>query len=72
MHGYDHTAIDPLHRKLYYRPFNDMVVRRLDMASNTWTDLPVIPATVMANTDCCVGVAWFPERNSLIYASVET
>jgi hypothetical protein len=72
MHGYDHTAIDPVHRKLYHRPYNDMVVRRLDMTTNTWTDLPTIPLTVMANRNCCVGVAWFPERQSLIYASVES
>ena len=72
MHGYDHTAIDPIHRNLYHRPYNDMVVRKLDMSTNTWTNLPSIPTTVMANRNCCVGVAWFPERNSLIYASVET
>src|SRR6266850_2918811 len=71
MHGYDHTAIDPINRKLYHRPYNDMVVRRLDMASNTWADLPTIPSGVMANRNCCVGIAWFPERQSLIYASVE-
>src|SRR3989454_8294191 len=72
MHGYDHTGIDPVHRKLYHRPYTDMVVRRLDLSTNTWADLPTIPTSVMANNDCCVGVAWFPERNSLVYASIES
>src|SRR2546421_2435389 len=40
MHGYDHTAIDPIHRNLYHRPYNDMVVRKLDMSTNTWVNLP--------------------------------
>src|SRR5947209_6356703 len=49
MHGYDHTAIDPVHHRLYHRPYNDMVVRRLDLTTNTWTDLPAIPLTVTSN-----------------------
>src|SRR5438128_1432897 len=72
MHGYDHTAIDPVSRKLYHRPYGDMVVRKFDLASNSWSNLPQIPVNVMSDVNCCVGVAWFPERQSLIYASVET
>src|SRR5207244_9491214 len=67
-----HTAIDPVHRTLYHRPYGDMVVRKFDLTSNSWIDLPKIPVNVMSDVNCCVGVAWFPERQSLVYASVET
>ncbi|HYR83881.1 MAG TPA: LamG-like jellyroll fold domain-containing protein [Terriglobia bacterium] len=72
MHGYHHTAIDPANGKLYHRPFNNPVVRKYDIASQTWTDLPAIPSSVINNLSCCTGVTWFPERNALIYASFES
>lgn len=72
MHGYNHTAIDTSRGKLYHRPFGDAVVRKYDIASKTWSDLPAVPNSVMGYSQCCVGVAWFPERNSLIYASIES
>src|SRR2546422_2811883 len=72
MHGYDHTAIDPVHRKLYHRPYGSLVVRKYDIPTQLWSDLPAIPSNVMSFSQCCVGVEWFPERNSLIYASIES
>ncbi len=74
MHGYDHTAIDPVHGKLYHRPYGSPVVRKYDIPTQSWNnnDLPPIPSNVMSFSQCCVGVEWFPERNSLIYASIES
>ena len=71
MHGMNHTAIDAANGKLYHRPFGDMVVRKYDIASQTWTNLPAIPTSVMGYNQCCTALAWFPERNSLVYASIE-
>ena len=72
MHGYHHTAIDVANGKLYHRPFSNTVIEKYDIASQTWTSLPAIPSNVLGNISCCTGVAWFPERNSLIYTSLES
>jgi hypothetical protein len=72
MHGYNHTAIDAVHRKLYHRPFNDAVVRKYDIDSQVWTALPAVPQEVIGYISVAVGLAWFPERNSLVYASIES
>jgi hypothetical protein len=71
MHGYNHTAIDSVNGKLYHRPFNDPVVRKYDIASQAWTALPAVTSSVIEYLSVAVGVAWFPERNSLVYASIE-
>lgn len=72
MHGYNHSAIDQVNGRLYHRPFNNMTVRKYDIASASWAALPAIPSSIMGYTNCCVGIAWFPERNSLIYVSIES
>lgn len=72
MHGYDHSAVDVVGRKLYHRPYNGTVVRKYDITTQTWSDLPSIPTSVMGYNNCCVGVEWFPERQSLIYVSLES
>jgi len=72
MHGYDHAGIDVAGQDYYFRPYGSMTVHRYHIPSSTWTDLPAIPANVMAYENCCVGVEWFPERNALLYVSVES
>ena len=69
MHGYDHNAVDPAHRAFYHFPFGDKsrIARRYDLAKNEWTDLPKLePSEYLA---CAVGLAYFPELESLIVAN---
>lgn len=68
-HGYNHTALDPVNGKLYHRQFNLPLVHKYDIASGVWSVLPSIPSNVVSFIQCCVGVAWFPERQSLVYVS---
>jgi len=73
MHGYHHTALDAVGRVLYHRPFGGTrVLQRLDMTTGIWSELPAIPQGVhdYAN-NCCVGVDYFPERDTLVFASLE-
>src|SRR5262249_28966828 len=40
MHGYDHGAIDPVHRYFYFRPFEDLTMHRYNMDTGIWTPMP--------------------------------
>jgi len=69
MHGYDHNAVDPVHRVFYHFPFGDKsrIGRRYDLAKNEWSDLPKLdPQEYLA---CAVGVAYFPELEALVVAN---
>jgi hypothetical protein len=70
MHGYHHSAITP-GGFVYHRPYNNMVAQRLNIASGSWSAVPALGTNVMGYNSCCVGVAYFPERQSLVYASIE-
>lgn len=62
-HGYDHTAIDPIRRYLYHRPFGGTEVWRCRIADpssceSTWTNAGTLAAL---RADCCIGtefVTW--------------
>jgi hypothetical protein len=66
-HGYDHNAIDAARGIFYYRPFSNPVVRRYDIAAGTWSDLPRV--ATQEYLACCVGLAWFPEMEALVWAN---
>jgi hypothetical protein len=66
-HGYDHNAIDPARGVFYYRPFSSPIVRRYDIAQAKWSALPKLETSEYLA--CCVGVAWFPELEGLVFAN---
>ncbi len=68
-HGYDHNALDPARGVFYYRPFSSRggLIHRYDIEAERWTELPRIDTEEYLA--CCVGLAWFPELKSLVFAS---
>lgn len=70
IHGYDHGVINPTKRYFYFRKFSTPTVYRWAIDTQTWTTLPNNNA--IQYTNCCVGLAYFPERNSIIWASLES
>src|SRR5262245_21877731 len=68
-HGYDHNALDPARGVFYYRAFSSKggVVHRYDIKAEKWSEL--LPIDTDEYLACCVGLAWFPERKSLVFAS---
>src|SRR5688572_26324453 len=72
MHGYDHTAIDSQRRFLYHRPYpGGSNIHRYNIDTQAWTSIPAPPTSVMGYNNCCVGIDFFPELSSLVYASLE-
>ena len=69
MHGYDHSVINPATGDFYHRKAGDRIVRIYNQADSTWSDLP--PHIISYNS-CCVGKAFYPEMNSILYTSVES
>lgn len=72
MHGYHHAAINAGSGTLYHRPYHDQTVRKYTIGTKTWIDLPTIPSSMMGYTSAAAGVEYFPERQSLIFASIES
>ena len=66
-HGYDHNTIDPAKGIFYYRPFSSAVVQRYDIAAGKWSALPKLATNEYLA--CCVGLAWFPELDGLVWAN---
>jgi hypothetical protein len=78
MHGYHHTAIDWIGRKLYHRPYNNMTVQSYNLTSGTWSALTTIGigsgASQIGYNSCCVGLSFLPWMGShgwLLYHSAE-
>ena len=71
MHGYHHSAINTSGRFLYHRPFGSAVVQKYNLSTQTWDGLPDVSG-VINYISCCVAVTYFPERNSLVYASIDS
>src|SRR2546428_1121949 len=65
-HGYDHGAIDPLHRYFYWRRYNDLAVFRYNMDTGVWTAMP--QNNVIQFNSCCVGIDYFPELHGVMLA----
>ena len=68
-HGYDHGAIDPVHRFFYYRPPGNLTMYRWNMDTKVWTAMP--DNNVIQYDSCCVGIDYFPELHGVIWASDE-
>jgi hypothetical protein len=71
-HSYDHHAIDIQNQVMYHRPYADRTVFRYNLRTGSWSSLPDITSSLMGYNNCCVGIAYFPEIKSLMYASVES
>lgn len=78
MHGYHHTAIDWIGRKLYHRPYGNMTVQIYNLATGTWSTAAAIGigsgASQIGYNSCCVGVDFLPWLGShgwLLYHSTE-
>src|SRR3989441_9919658 len=68
-HGYDHGAIDPLHRYFYWRRYSDLTVYRYNMDTRVWAAMP--PNNVIRFNACCVGIDYFPELHGVMWAGDE-
>jgi hypothetical protein len=71
-HGYDHSAIVPDSGWFFHRPFGSRNWYRYHIPSETWKQMPPTTSSVMEYNCCCVGIEYFPELNSIIYASLES
>ena len=71
-HSYDHHTFDPTRGTFYYHPFgvNKREVHALDVATQTWSRTPDI-LSPSGWVDCCSGLEYFPERDSLIWNNLE-
>ena len=67
MHAYDHHAVDPVSRRMWYTPFAVNGRRELfeySLTSGTWTERQ---GPTSANyVEDASAIAWFPDRNRLI------
>ena len=68
-HGYDHGALDPVHRYFYFRPPGDLTMHRWNIDTGVWTDMP--QNTTIQYNACCVGIDYFPEMKGVIWISDE-
>ena len=71
MHGYDHSALDPIHRVYFHRPYRDLTIQAYDIDAGTWSTLPSASG-VMSYNNSGAGVDWFPELDALVYVSQES
>jgi hypothetical protein len=63
-HAYDHNTINPATGEMYFRLVGTSQVYRLPQGASSWIALPLIP---MTSFQCCGALAWFPERNQLVF-----
>jgi hypothetical protein len=68
-HGYDHGALDPVHRFFYFRPPGDLTLHRWNIDTGTWTNMP--QNNVIQFDACCVGIDYFPELKGVVWISDE-
>lgn len=66
MHAYDHNAVDPTRGVQFHRPFGSKATYAYNAAANTWSRIADFPSGY--GTVCCSGLAFFPERDGLVYA----
>lgn len=78
MHGYHHTAIDVIGRKLYHRPYNSNTSHVMDLDTQVWSDLPALTTGGGSNQigyqASGAGVDFFPwigDKGWLIFHSTE-
>ncbi len=64
-HAYEHHAIDPVHRKLYYVNAGDLTPYRYDLDAGTWDH--TMPVDVVGYDSLFNGITWFPEMDSLLH-----
>ena len=64
-HGYDHMALDPVGRKLYFRYFNNDLLEIYDLDNKNWSRSSRLTADVW---QVAGGMAWFPERKGVVFA----
>jgi hypothetical protein len=65
-HSYEGLSLNTtLGDNIYHRPYNSLQVNRYNLSTHVWTNnaLPTIPA---GSNDCCNGMDYFPDRNSLV------
>lgn len=61
VHGYEHSAIDPVTGNIYARKFNSTQVFKWTRATKTWSELPAGPNPAVA-----VALEYFPELGGLL------
>ena len=64
-HGYDHLEIDPVSRTIYRRIYWGPTMA-YDIDTATWDPTPLTGMEY----GCCHGMAFFPERNGLVFNDV--
>jgi len=66
-HLYDHFAINPSARMLYYRRYGTPELHQYNIQTGAWNRLPDIPSDVARGVNCCGALEYFPEMNGLVY-----
>src|SRR5207244_12218283 len=69
-HGYDHRAIDPVHRYFYFRPFDDRLIHRYNMDTGVLTSMSA--NNVTPNNAAAVGIEYFQELQGVIWVGDES
>jgi hypothetical protein len=62
--AYDHVAIDPAQRALFFRQHNHFLVHQLDLKTGAWSALPPMPT----NPAEIGALEFFPELGGLVFA----
>lgn len=66
-HGNDHGAFDPTRGEIYFQVFNNRTLRRYDIATATWSDIPELPAGLLWDGWAVTsGLAWWPALDSVV------
>lgn len=65
-HGYDQGAFDPSRRQFYAGLYASTKIYRYDMATDSWSELPIIPPVSYNGWEEVFAMDWFPERDSLL------
>lgn len=61
-HAYHHSTINPTNGDIYARRYNSSTVHKYTKATNSWSQIPNIPATL----PCCAALEYFPDMGGLV------
>lgn len=63
-HGYDHAALDPVGRTLFWRPYDTRVIRSQDLSGGAWVESAPFDTDYV---QVAIGTAWAPGHGLVVY-----